>query len=108
MKDESNPDAPEYPGIEDKSFESFWNLYDKKVGKSHVLMAWQKLSTKDRAEVLSRVEAYVLSTPDKLYRLNPFNYLTEGRWNDEIVQPQKKPFDNKMLPPKDSYRKYKL
>lgn len=71
---------------EDNSFDEWWNLYDKKRGKKKALAKWRKLSKKEQEACLLATPAYVASTPDVQYRLDPLTYLNGERWNDEIIQ----------------------
>lgn len=67
-----------------KSFEKFWELYNKKAGKAQALKIWAKLSKEDREEVLKSVPAYVKAKPDPTYRKDPVRYLRHRVWEDEI------------------------
>lgn len=74
-------------GEVDELFEKFWNLYGKKSQRAQAERMWKRLTKADKDEVLSRVAAYVASTPDVQYRMNPATYLnpTNKRWLDEII-----------------------
>ena len=67
------------------TFDEFWELYDKKVGKAKLIKKWSKISEQDRAKIKTHVEAYKLSRPDKQYRKDPETYLNNKSWNDEII-----------------------
>ncbi len=81
----SNSEKSLFAEIEQKEFDKFWNLYDKKVGRDEALKAWKKLKTSDIDEMFKKVEAYVASKPDKVYRPNPSTFLNQKKWNDEII-----------------------
>jgi len=66
-----------------ESFEKFWNLYDKKQGRTEVNKKWRKLKEVDRQEILQHVPLYVAATPDKQYRKNAMTYLNQKTWKDE-------------------------
>ena len=68
----------------DTSFEKWWNLYDKKIGKSKTLQKWQRLKDEERDKCLEVVKDYVKATPDKKYRKHPLTYLNGSHWEDEI------------------------
>ena len=68
------------------SFEEFWDLYDKKIERKKCERAWQKLDPVTRQECILHVVNYVESTPDKRYRKNPFTYLFNESYYDEIIQ----------------------
>lgn len=68
-------------------FDTFWNLYDKKVGKkSKVKSKWNKLSEETQLKALKHITAYKQSQPDKQYRKHPETYLNNESWNDEIIR----------------------
>lgn len=68
-----------------RDFFSFWNLYNKKVGKKKVEAKWHKLNKETRELILQKLPAYISSTPDPQYRKNPLTYLNNESWNDEII-----------------------
>ena len=72
--------------ITSPSFEEFWDLYDKKIERKKCERAWQKLDPVTRQECILHVVNYVESTPDKRYRKNPFTYLFNESYYDEIIQ----------------------
>ena len=67
------------------SFEDFWNLYDKKVGKPGTEKKWNKLLQVTKEQIISHVTAYVKANPDKNFRKDPLKYLNNESWNDEII-----------------------
>lgn len=68
------------------SFEEFWDVYDKKVGKKELLIKkWLKLSDEERELAMSYIPKYKLSQPDKQYRKNPETFLNNKSWNDELI-----------------------
>lgn len=67
------------------TFEHFWDRYDKKTGKPKCEKVWNKISQKDREEIMEHLKIYVPNTPDKKYRKNPYTYLNQKAWKDEIV-----------------------
>jgi len=75
----------------DSSFDQWWELYQKKRGKDKCLKKWQKLSQKDRQACLNATPAYVASTPDVNFRKDPYTYLNNKSWNDEIYFRNTKP-----------------
>lgn len=66
-------------------FEKWWNAYDKKRSKKKALEKWLKLKTEQQEKCLLVVEAYVKSTPDKQFRMDPTTYLNGEHWEDEII-----------------------
>lgn len=67
------------------AFETFWNLYDKKVGKEKCQKLWIKLSDKDKMECLDYIPLYKQAQPDKKFRKNPETFLRNKSWNDELI-----------------------
>lgn len=68
------------------SFDSFWELYDKKVGRKDLLIRkWLKLSDIERESAMSYIPRYKLAQPDKKYRKNPETFLNSKAWNDELI-----------------------
>lgn len=67
-------------------FDSFWDLYDKKVGdKQKLEKTWNKLSDKDREIIMTYIPKYKEAQPDKQFRKDPQTFLYNKSWNDEIV-----------------------
>ncbi|MFC2084807.1 phage replisome organizer N-terminal domain-containing protein [Bacteroidota bacterium] len=66
-------------------FIEFWNLYDKKVNKERCYKKWLSLYDEDRQKIFEHLPAYIESTPDKQFRKDPFTYLDNESWNDEII-----------------------
>ncbi len=69
----------------DKRFNLFWNIYDKKVGKDKCYKYFIKLKTDDQKACLQNVQAYVNSKPDKQFRKDPYSFLYNRTWEDEII-----------------------
>jgi hypothetical protein len=69
------------------SFDTFWNLYDKKIEKDKCESKWNKLTNKDREDIINHIPKYKLATPDKQYRKNPETYFNNKTWRDEIITP---------------------
>lgn len=68
------------------SFDEFWDLYDKKVGKKDKLIKkWLKLSDKERELAMSYIPEYKIAQPDKQFRKNPETFLNQKSWNDELI-----------------------
>jgi len=69
------------------SFEQFWNLYDKKIGKQKAENLWVKLPEDDKTAILIHIPLYKIASPDKQYRKNPETYLRNRSWEDELLEP---------------------
>ena len=73
--------------IENKyPFDSFWNLYDKKVNRPRCEAKWDKLSEETKKIIMESLPRYIEATSDKQYRKNPLTYLNNEGWNDEIIK----------------------
>ena len=73
----------------DESFETFWNLYPKKVAKADALKAWKQVLTKKTAdEMIGITKAYSESKlPDMTYIPYPASWLNKGLY--EAVENEK-------------------
>lgn len=88
-KTQANSES-EYENDIEIEFETFWNVYDKKVGnKEKLLNKWKKLKEVEKDKIWQTVRNYVLST-EKKFRKNPETYLNNKAWEDEIIEPQPK------------------
>jgi uncharacterized protein YdaU (DUF1376 family) len=68
-------------------FDFFWNDYDKKIGdKQKLKIKWNKLSDKDRNQIMEYLPLYIEAVPDKQFRKNPETFLNNKSWLDEIVK----------------------
>lgn len=70
----------------DNSFEIFWGVYDKKVGKEPSKRLWVRLRDSDKAAIMKHLDKYVQSTPEKQFRKDPANYLKDRVWEDEVIE----------------------
>lgn len=68
-------------------FETWWNIYGKKVGYKKCKEKFLKLKPAQQLKCLEHSPLYVLSTPDKQYRKHPLTYLNGECYNDEIIIP---------------------
>ena len=66
------------------TFETFWELYEKKGNVKTSRERWIKLKQVDRDKALKVVKDYVISTPDKKFRKGCESWITKEGWNDEI------------------------
>lgn len=70
----------------DNSFEIFWGVYDKKVGKEPSKRLWVRLRDSDKSAIMGHLEKYIQSTPEKQFRKDPANYLKDRVWEDEVIE----------------------
>lgn len=83
--DHYRPNIKSNPSSGGLTFEEFWELYDKKVGKSITEKLFSKLSAADKEKIKVHVPRYVLAKP-KTFRKDPERYLKHRTFNDEIVE----------------------
>lgn len=68
-------------------FQTFWDLYDKKVGdRTKIEKKWNNLPEDIQIKSLKHITEYKEAQPDKQYRKNPETYLNQKSWNDEIIR----------------------
>ena len=67
------------------SFDTFWDLYDKKVDKGACLKKWNKLSKADKEAAVAYIPKYKEAQPEKQFRKNPETYLNRRAWENEII-----------------------
>lgn len=70
---------------EEFPFRDFWELYDKKVGKSDCQKVYAKISLKDRKAIFEYLPKYIQAQPVKQFRKNPLSFLHQRSWEDEII-----------------------
>lgn len=71
-------------------FNMFWNLFDKRIDKSHTKTAFMNLTIKEMGLAVKGVRAYVESTPNKKYRKNPRTWLNAKSWGNELDEDKNK------------------
>lgn len=71
-------------GIDDGSFDTFYNLYDNKVGREEAVKAWSKLSPIEREVIISTVKLWREAYGND-YLPNPATWLNQKRWTDDIA-----------------------
>ena len=71
------------------AFNQWWKLYDKKINHKKAKKKFDKLSKDTIPLILDHTAQYVESTPDIQYRKDPFTYLDNECWNDQIIFKQK-------------------
>ncbi|SHF79932.1 hypothetical protein SAMN05444008_11290 [Cnuella takakiae] len=68
-----------------EEFEKWWNAYDKKVGLTKAVIAWEHLSEEERRLAYSHTLSYVQSTSEARWRKDPCKYLEEKAYHDVII-----------------------
>jgi hypothetical protein len=66
------------------SFETFWNLYDKKKDKPACEERWKCLTDEERTLIIDYIPEYKNAT-EKQFRKDPIRFLKKKSWLDEII-----------------------
>lgn len=67
-------------------FVSWWNLYDKKVDKKKTRAYWHRhVKIGNTAQIMNHTKSYVLAQPEKQFRKDPYSYLYNEAWQNEII-----------------------
>lgn len=82
---------PQSLEVINQDFEDWWNLYNKKVGRTKCLKKWQHMTKRDRQACIEATPKYVASITEKVYQKNPFTYLNNHGWEDEIYSEYDEP-----------------
>lgn len=69
----------------DDIFNTWWDLYDKKIDRAKCFSKWKKLTDDERRACIAATPAYVASTPDLQYRRHPATYLNNKSWENQII-----------------------
>lgn len=77
--------TPSKKNDDDKWFEKFWLLYNKKINKTKTWKKRLKLSQKDRDKIMDTLPTYISTIKDKQYQKHPMTYLNNRCWEDEII-----------------------
>lgn len=68
------------------TFDDFWNLYNKKVGREKSEKLWGKIPQGERLKIMEHIPDYIRAQPESQYRKNPETFLYNKSWNDEIIE----------------------
>ena len=81
---EQDQDQNKVQDINKDIFESWWKIYDLKIGKPKTIEQWKKKVTPDLYnDIMQHTMEYVKG--DKKYRKHPERYIRDRKWEDEIV-----------------------
>lgn len=82
---EGNQEKESNTGL--STFMDFWEVFGKKKDRSGALRVWMKLYTDAKLpeNILEATAAYVGSTPDAQFRMEPRRWLLNERWLDELT-----------------------
>lgn len=74
----------------DYDFLSFWNDYDKKIDMNKVNKKYSQITLEDRLKIKAHLPKYKLSQPDRRYRKDPYSYLHNQAWENDVIIETKK------------------
>ena len=80
-----------------QSFETFWNLYDKKVDRKKSFDKWKRLKESERDQIIEKTPDYVKHHSEIKYRKNPVTFLNNRSWEDEIKTESQASEDNQFV-----------
>jgi len=78
------------------TFQDFYSLYPRKMGRKEAERSWNRLTPAQQAECLEAMPNYIkywkIKQTQKDYIPYPATFLNQERWTDEIdLEPTKKP-----------------
>jgi hypothetical protein len=65
------------------TFDSFWDVYDKKIDRKKCEAKWNRLPVKDKEAILEFIPIYQAHQPDEKYRKNPYTFLNSEIWAED-------------------------
>lgn len=72
------------------SFDEFWKVYPKKIGKKAAARSWERLTPDEKAKAIESIPAHVSSDAwtrnNGRYIPNPQTFLNQGRWDDVLPE----------------------
>lgn len=71
--------------INNKSFEIFWNMYNKKVDKKACQVSWNNLTKKDQEAIINNIPSYIENNPEVQFRKDPKSYIYNRSWENEYL-----------------------
>jgi Asp-tRNA(Asn)/Glu-tRNA(Gln) amidotransferase A subunit family amidase len=75
---------PQSITIINQEFEKWWQIYNKKRGKSRCMRKWAQMPKKDRKACIEATPRYVASITNKVFQKDPLTYLNGRAWEDEV------------------------
>ena len=71
--------------VTDTLFDTWWNLYSKKIDRAKCEKKWNKLTLAEKQACIAATPAYVASTPELQFRRHPATYLNNKSWENQII-----------------------
>lgn len=82
---EARPNIKVEVGEPEIDFDTFWNLYNYKVGKPKTIKEWKKLPKTDQIKAISQVKAYDgFLRRKQIAKVYPERYLKHRRFEDQF------------------------
>ncbi len=75
---------PQSITVTNQEFEKWWQIYNKKRGKSKCMRKWAQMPKKDRKACIEATPRYVASITNKVFQKDPLTYLNGKAWEDEV------------------------
>ena len=92
----SNTPIPPLPPKGVGEFNYFWESYPKKIGKGNAYKVWVKSKNKPALDVIlaaieKQKQCAQWQKESGQFIPNPSTWLSQGRWDDEVVSPEPEP-----------------
>ena len=68
------------------AFDDFWDDYDKKRSRPKCEKKWESISNQDKELIRAYIPKYKQCQPDKRYRKDPYTFLNNQSWHDELIE----------------------
>lgn len=65
------------------AFDLFWEMYGNKKDRKKCEIKWDKISEKEREEIIKFIPIYKDSEPNEQYRKYPYTFLNSEIWKDD-------------------------
>ena len=82
------------PSFKDITFEQFYKLYPRRVGRFLAEKSFKNLSIKDRFDayngLINYIKVWKASETEKQFIPHPSTFINQRRWEDEIELPKQK------------------
>lgn len=101
---DTNVSISSSPASPSMSFDEFWKVYPRKEGKQAAEREFKRQRAKlpPAAELKASIERYIANKKPDIDYCHPRNWLSQGRWLDEISDKTPAPVETKFELPKDA------
>jgi len=70
-------------------FETWWNMYPRKVGKKAAQRSWERLTDGEKAEAIQKLPDHLQYWKNRGTEMefipHPTTWLNQGRWEDQLA-----------------------